>query len=66
MLCAHRRHVAVNAKLTKIIKLVELINLMINNAPLYESDGDAIKSCLMDIAYIFADIPEQALQSNFT
>ena len=64
MFCAHRRHVADNAKLTKIINLVELINFMINNAPLYESDGDAIKSCLMEIVYIFADIPEQALQAN--
>ena len=56
----------VNARLSKIINLVHLMNLTLNNRPIFESDGDLIKSCLMDIACIFANLPEHSIQSNCT
>ena len=40
------------------------MNLILNNPPILESDGDAIRNCLMDLAYIFGSIPGQSLQSH--
>ena len=64
MLCPHKSHVAVNDELTKIINLVQLMDLTLNNRPIVDSDGDLFKECLVDIAYIFANLPENSIQSN--
>ena len=51
---------AINDELTKIINLVQLMDLTLNNRPIVDSDGELIKNSLRAIAYIFATLPENS------
>ena len=57
---------AVNTELTKIVNIVQLMDLTLNNRPIVDSDGELIKNSLRAIDHLFSTLPENSIHSNCT